>query len=147
MIKELKDKMQEAALSISTIKTFSFDDLSVTLALPDLDYRVLHVTNPLESSIPNKNKPYHLYPIEFFIYNLDKEQNSEKELDSDGRVRVWSEQELKGHEFIKELTKVPADAHLTDDPIGIMRGRLKHADVLIGVRFSFNLRFFECRNP
>lgn len=147
MIEDLKDKSKDVALALATIKTFTFDDLSEAINQPDNEYRMLHMTNPLESSVPDNNKPYHDYPIEFFVYDLDKEQNSDKELTSDQRVALWSEQELVGHKFIKELTKVPNVAHLTDNVINMMRGRLAHTDVLIGVRFTFNLRFFECRNP
>ena len=153
MIEDLKKRCKAVAENLPTIETFTFDDLSVAISAPDIKYRLLHITNPLVSSIPNNNQPFQVYPMEMFIFNLDKEQNTEKELTSDQRVALWQLQELKGHEFIKELLKPfgsptpQRDIILTDDPIGILRGHLQHTDVLIGVRFSFSLKMFECRNP
>ena len=131
--------MRAIGLGITGIQSFTFDDLSEVATKQDIDYTLLHMTNPLISSIANNNQPYQNFSVEFFVFKLDKQFNS------DERVIAWDELEALGHEVIKELIKIPSEAMLVDNIINITRGHMQMVDSLVGVKFGFNLRFFECR--
>jgi len=136
-VSEIRDKFRDVALNLSTIKTFTFDDLDQIATDQNLDYRLLHLTVPTETIINDINKPYETWPIEFFIFDLDKDFNS------DERVTAWEEIEEKGIEFIKALLVTPSEARLNPKSIAKTRGHLQFVDKLVGVKFVITIEFFS----
>ncbi len=133
---ELKDVLKQKALSVAGINSFQFDDLSAITG-QDIDYNLLFLQLP-SSVINDFSKPFEVWSIDFWVFKLDKQFNS------DEAIVAWEETQNQAIEFIKEIIKVPKEMTLEDKNIDINRGHVMHPDALIGVRCTFLLRVFNC---
>lgn len=133
---EFKDFLEQKALTVAGINSFLFDDLS-QVTKQDIDYNLLFLQLP-SSVINDFSKPYEIWNIDFWVFKLDKQFNA------DESIVAWEETQDQGTAFIEEIIKIPKDMTLEDKKIDIVRGHIMHPDSLIGVRFTFFLRVFNC---
>lgn len=136
----VRDKFRDTALNLSTIETFSFDDLDLALNQINNNYRLFHLSVPEESTITDFNKPYQNWPIQCWLFDIDDQSTPES------RIELWEGLETKMNEFMSKLLELPAEIRLSPtNAIIIQRGHYQHTDSLIGVRYAFSIDIFECR--
>lgn len=133
---ELKDNLKQKALSVAGINSFQFDDLSA-ITNQDIDLNLLFLQLP-SSVINDFSKPFEVWNIDFWVFKLDKQFNS------DEAIVAWKETQDQAIEFIKEIVKIPKEMTLADKIVNITRGHVMQPDNLIGVRCTFLLRVGNC---
>ena len=135
----VRDKFKAVALNLSTIKTFSFDDLDESINAANIDYRLFHLSVPADTTIPDFDLNYQNWPIECWLFEIDDQSNSES------RVLLWDSLEEKMNEFMKKLLEDPGQIRLAPKSVNVQRGHYAHQDSLIGVRYAFTIAVFECK--
>lgn len=133
---ELKDVLQQKALSVPGINSFQFDDLSAMTG-QDNDYNLLFLQLP-SGVISDFSKPYQVHTINIWVFKLDEQFNP------DESIVAWEETEDQAMAFIKKVIEVPNIMTLETKEITIERGHILHPDSLIGVRCTFLLRVGNC---
>ena len=133
---ELVLKFQNIITPIANIETFVFDDLSAINENRNKHYPVF-LFKPPNSNIPDWNKPYTIYSIEFFILDLHK-QNDTREL-----KEVWDANSLLAKEVINDI-KEDTDNFAILGAVNEERGHFQYNDKLVGNRYTFDLRVFNC---
>ena len=94
MLKKINDRARDIALALPLIQQFSFEDLEEALTEKTINYPLLHLNTPVESTIADVYKPYVDFKMEYFVFGLDKQFNSQE------RVDEWDKLELIGWQFI-----------------------------------------------
>ena len=137
MLKKINDRARDIALSLPLIQQFSFEDLEEALTEKTINYPLFHLNTPSEVIIADCYKPYFDFKLEFFVFSLDRQFNSQE------RVDEWDKLEAIGWQFISEFVKEQSIAMLLSKRCVITRGHFEHQDSLIGIKFSTDIRFFE----
>jgi len=135
---ELKTDFETIINNMSLIKTFVFDDLFSINIDRDKDYPVFLLKPAVTSRIPKLSDPYENYDIDFFIFDLFK-QDTYKTLSE-----AWDDLKEQADLFVTILYDNPAKYMIVGE-INIERGHFQHNDSLAGVRYQFELKVFDCR--
>lgn len=138
--KTIKDKFAASITVVTSLKTFIWDDLSAINENRAKTYPVLLLKFPETAEIEDYGKANKDTDIVFYIF--DKYQKS----DSRNEATVLDTLEAYGYDVLDYVISGNTIRFGISKRVKIEYGHMQHNDMLLGVKFSVNLRIGDCRN-
>lgn len=135
-LNDLITKMRDLADSMVGMNGFVFEDLSRVNDGDSNEYPLLFV-QPGASAIAKIDEPIELIDIEMWVLDqyLDNEQASTT------LEQKWSDTHDLGVQYLREFKRLNAELGIgSGSTIAVLRGQLMHDDVLIGTKYTFQIR-------
>lgn len=147
----LKDRFKSVSLAttitfkgvVVQVKSFFCDDLSQVNKSRGTDYP-LFLMKPMDSRKPDKHAPYEIYKFDYFIFELEGQK------DADERMTSWAKMKGLSEQFLADLENStpdpdtnPQDIHILGEVVYENGHHMEHADRLIGVRTTGEIRVYD----
>ena len=124
--------------SITDIKSYYFDELSIINDDRDKEYKCLLLKLPQASQKDNYKLPMEQYDIVFYVFDTFKQD------DVRSRSSVWDELKYLAEQCLDALLVNPNLMRLSDQKVLYNYGHDEHNDTLIGVKVSISIQIPRC---
>ena len=124
--------------SITDIKSYHFDELSIINHDRDKEYKCLLLKLPQASFKDNYKLPIEQYDVVFYVFDTLMQDDVRK------RETVWDELKSLAEDCLDALLVDPNAMRLSDQKVQYNYGHDEHNDTLIGVKVSISIQIPRC---